>query len=92
MINESLITQKISELILEAQTGIKRPKTIKAPKEANDNFYQEVFIISDAEKENQAKVYSEFKALKKALGMNFSISEEVAERIARNILKIKYQK
>jgi hypothetical protein len=93
MINESLITKKVSELVFEAQTGIKRPKVYHAPDVVLDSvtiseqakIVQRMTSSFDGQKDPQGTANV---ALLKKWGKSggYAVSEEIAEKIARQIL------
>jgi hypothetical protein len=93
MLNESLITQKISELVIEAQTGIKRPKVYQPPAVQLDtvtiseqaSFYQRMAKSVDGQEDPQRSVNAA-SMQKKVFDGGYAVSEEVAEKIARQIL------
>jgi hypothetical protein len=96
MILQSLITQKVSELVIEAQTGVKRLRMLRP----SDAVVIDSVTISDTAslirkvseamdgKDLQRAAYVD--ALKnKVAGGGYSVSEEMAETIARRILGLK---
>jgi hypothetical protein len=96
MISQSLITQKISELVVEAQTGIKRPKPFR-PSDAivmdSVTISDEASIIrkvSDAMDSKDAERAAYVNSVKnKVAEGGYVISDEMAESIARRILGLK---
>jgi len=96
MISQSLITQKISELVVEAQTGIRRPNLIR-PSDAV--VVDSVTISSDASiiqrvseamdsKDSERAAYVNSVRDKVAAG-GYAVSEDMAEKIARRILGLR---
>jgi hypothetical protein len=96
MISQSLITQKISELVVEAQTGIKRPKLIR-PSDAvivdSVTISDEASLIrkvSEAMDGRDSERAAYVKSVKdKVSNGGYAVSEEMAEKIARRILGLK---
>jgi hypothetical protein len=96
MISQSLITQKVSELVVEAQTGIKRPKLIR-PSEAvvmdsvtisdEASIFQRLSEAMDTKDSERAAYVNSVKS--KVAGGGYAVSEEMAEKIARRILGLK---
>ena len=96
MISQSLITQKISELVIEAQTGVKRPKLVRP----SDAVVMDSVTISDmASIIGKMSEAMDSKDLRRAAYVNelknkvasggYVVSEEMAETIARRILGLK---
>jgi Anti-sigma-28 factor, FlgM len=96
MISQSLITQKISELVIEAQTGVKRPTMIR-PSDAvvvdsvtisdDASLIQRVSSAMDG-KDSERAAYVNSVRNRVAAG-GYAVSEEMAEKIARRILGLK---
>jgi hypothetical protein len=96
MVSQSLITQKISELIVEAQTGVKRSKLI-GPSDAivvdsvtiseEASIIQKVSEAMDGKDPERAAHVNAVKS--KVAGGGYVVSEEMAEKIARRILGLK---
>jgi Anti-sigma-28 factor, FlgM len=97
MISQSLITQKISELVIEAQTGVKRPTMIR-PSDAV--IVDSVTISDDASliqrlssamdgKDSERAAYVNSVRNRVASDGGYAVSEEMAEKIARRILGLK---
>jgi hypothetical protein len=74
MVSQSLITQKISELIVEAQTGVKRSKLIR-PSDAivvdSVTISEEASIIQTARIPSALHMSTQSKAKWRAAGMLF---------------------
>jgi hypothetical protein len=93
VINDSLITQKIAELVLEAQIGVKRPKTPDVPAIEQDSVtisdnaaaMQKLVTTKNngRDPEHAANIES---VREKDAGGTSDLPEEVAEKIARRIL------
>jgi Anti-sigma-28 factor, FlgM len=96
MISQSLITQKISELVIEAQTGVKRPNLIR-PSDAV--IVDSVSISDEASVIQRVSGAMDSKDSERAAYVNsvrnrvtnggYAVSEEMAEKIARRILGLK---
>lgn len=96
MISQSLITQKVSELVIEAQTGVKRPKLVR-PSDAvvmdsvtiSDmaSIIGKVSEAMDGKDLQRAAFVNELK--NKVTGGGYVVSDEMAEKIARRILGLK---
>jgi anti-sigma28 factor (negative regulator of flagellin synthesis) len=96
MISQSLITQKIAELVVEAQTGVKRPR-LSRPSDAV--VMDSVTISDDASIIQKVSQAMDGKDLRRAANVNavkskvtsggYAVSEEMAEKIARRILGLK---
>jgi anti-sigma28 factor (negative regulator of flagellin synthesis) len=96
MISQSLITQKISELVIEAQTGVKRPNLLR-PSDAV--VVDEVTISDEASIIQRLSNAMDSKDSERAAYVNsvrnrvesggYVVSEEVAEKVARKILGLK---
>jgi hypothetical protein len=96
MISQSLITQKISELVVEAQTGVKRPKLIR-PSDAvvvdsvtisdEASIIQKVSGAMDSKDSERAAYVNSVKTRLENGG--YAVSEKMAETIARRILGLK---
>ena len=97
MISQSLITQKISELVIEAQTGVKRPNLIR-PSDAvvvdsvtisdEASFIQKLSDAMDG-KDSERAAYVNSLRSRIASNGGYAVSEEMAETIARRILGLK---
>jgi hypothetical protein len=96
MISQSLITQKIAELVVEAQTGIKRPR-LSRPSDAivvdSVTISDEASIIrkvSEAMDNKDAQRAAYVNSVKSNVAKGgYVISDEMAETIARRILGLK---
>jgi hypothetical protein len=93
MINDSLITQKISELVLEAQTGVKRPTTPDVPVieedsvTISDNAAAMQKLATTTNNGQDAGRAANIELVREhVVGETSELSEEVAEKIARRIL------
>jgi anti-sigma28 factor (negative regulator of flagellin synthesis) len=96
MISQSLITQKISELVIEAQTGVKRPNLIR-PSDAiivdsvtisdDASLIQKVSGAMDSKDSERAAYVNSIK--QKVENSGYAVSDEMAEKIARRILGLK---
>jgi hypothetical protein len=96
MISQSLITQKISELVIEAQTGVKRPKvftpsgddvadTVTISDEAS--IIQKLAGVMDGKDSERAAYVNSVKSRVACSG--YAVSDKMAETIARRILGLK---
>ncbi len=96
MVDQSLIIQKIADLVVEEQTGVKRPKT----SQPQDALVMDSVTISDTansvrsvreamnNKDEQRTAY--VNSIKtKIEKTKYTITDEAAEKIARHILGLK---
>jgi dihydroneopterin aldolase len=93
MINDSLIAQKISELVLEAQTGVKRPTTPDVPLTTQDSVTisdnaaaMQKLATTTNNGQDTGRAANIESVKEHVVGETSELSEEVAEKIARRIL------
>jgi hypothetical protein len=97
MISQSLITEKISELVIEAQTGVKRPRMLLSSGRPHDSvtISEEASVIQHIvtaleKQDDEARAAYVGSVKERVASGGFAVSDEMAEKIARRILGLNF--